>query len=100
MLPIALILPDILYYVMGKSEVFDLGFGRRHLINPFRTLANWPFVESSGWSAVPFVLGLAGLVAYLGLIQLGARTTAEDMASATEAAPIADGEPGSADALY
>jgi len=100
MLPVALILPDILYYVMGKSEVFDLGFGRRHLINPFRTLANWPFVESSGWSVVPFLLGLAGLVAYLGLIQLGARTTAEDMASAAEAAPIADGEPGSADALY
>jgi len=49
---------------------------------------------------VPFLLGLAGLVAYLGLIQLGARTTAEDMASAAEAAPIADGEPGSADALY
>jgi len=100
MLPIALILPDILYYVMGKSEVFDLGFGRRHLINPFRTLANWPFVESSGWSVVPFLLGLAGLVAYLGLIQLGARTTAEDMAIAAEAPPIADGEPGSADALY
>ena len=46
------------------------------------------------------LLGLAGLVAYLGLIQLGARTTAEDMAIAAEAAPIADGEPGSADALY
>ena len=99
-LPIALTLPDILYYVMGKSEVFDLGFGRRHLINPFRTLANWPFVESSGWSVVPFVLGLAGLVAYFGIIQLGARTTAEDMAIAAAPASIADGEPGSADALY
>jgi hypothetical protein len=100
LLPLALTLPDVLYYVVGQPVVFDLGFGVRHLMNPFRTLANWRFVESSDWSVVPFALGLAGLVAYLGIIQLGARITAEDLATAAAPAPIADGEPGSADALY
>jgi hypothetical protein len=100
LLPIALILPDILYYVLGQAPVFDLGFGRRHLINPFRTLANWDFVESSGWSIVPAAFGLAGLVAYLGTIQLGARLTAAELAIAAPSSSIPEGEPGSADALY
>ena len=75
MLPVALVLPDILYYVLARPW-FRLGFGLRHLINPFRTLANWGFVECP-------VVGrtvcarLAGCLAYLGIIQLGARTTAE-----------------------
>lgn len=100
MLPVALVLPDILYYVLGQAAVFDLGFGRRHLINPFRTLANWGFVESSQWSVVPFTLGLAGFLAYLGIIQLGARTTAEEMSHPSPSSSIVEGEPGSADALY
>ena len=100
MLPVALVLPDILYYVLGQAAVFDLGFGRRHLINPFRTLANWGFVESSQWSVVPFALGLAGFLAYLGIIQLGARTTAEEMSNPSPSSSIVEGEPGSADVLY
>ena len=91
LLPLSLVLPDIIYYVLWRPEVLDLGFARRHLINPFRTLANWGFVESSQWSVVPFALGLAGLLAYLALIQLGARMTAEDAPIASPSSAIARG---------
>jgi hypothetical protein len=44
----------------------------RHLVSPFRTLANWDVVESSGWMVMPALLGLAGLLSYAGLMQLEA----------------------------
>ncbi len=36
LLPVAMLLPDILYYMLWRPEVFDLSFGTRHLISPFR----------------------------------------------------------------
>ena len=99
MLPVALVLPDILYYVLWPARGLRPGVRRRHLINPFRTLANWGFVESSQWSVVPFALGLAGFLAYLGIIQLGARTTAEEMSNPSPSSSR-EGEPGSANILY
>ena len=66
------VLPDILYFTIGGAEVFDLDFGRRHLLNPFRTLANWSTVEASGWMVLPMLIGFAGLMAYIGLMRMGA----------------------------
>jgi hypothetical protein len=79
-LAVAVILPDVLFFVFGQSATFDAGFGRRHLMNPFRGLANWPLIEKSGWLLVPALFGTAGLAAYGGLIHLGAlRRSAERM---------------------
>lgn len=86
LLPLSMILPDLLYYVFGQPAVLDLSYGRRHLVNPMRTLANWSLVESNGWSVVPFVMGLTGLVAYLGLMLLGTRITAADRSSVLSSA--------------
>ena len=44
LLPIAMVLPDILFYMLWQPDVFDLKYSARHLLNPFRTLANWAVV--------------------------------------------------------
>src|SRR4051812_215138 len=99
-LMLALVLPDILYYLVKHPVTFDVVFGERHLVNPFRTLANWSTVEVSGWLSAPLVLGMSGLVACLGLILQGARVTAQQDVAATQVSPAADGESPSVDAVY
>jgi hypothetical protein len=80
LLPAALILPDVVHYILWRPAVVNLNYAARHLVNPFRTLANWNLVEDRHWLLLPFGLGIAGLVAYLGLVELGARMTAEPAA--------------------
>ena len=70
----SLVLPDVLYYWVMRPETFNLSYGARHLLNPFRTLLNWPVVESRDWSFVPQILGSVGLLAYISLIDLSSRT--------------------------
>jgi hypothetical protein len=101
LLPVTMLLPDIIHYVLWQPEVIDLTFGARHLFNPFRTLANWSFVESLHWFSAPLSMGLTGLLAYLALIHLGTRMTVQPApdsygSSSEEAA----GEAGRAKALY
>jgi hypothetical protein len=95
----ATVLPDVLYYVIVRPELLDLEFAPRHLINPFRTLANWRLVETRGWFVAPFALGGLGLMAFGALMRLGSRG---DRARAIEVAgPLpATGDPDRGDALY
>jgi hypothetical protein len=76
MLFMALILPDIVYYLLFQPTLFELRYAGRHLFNPIRTLANWRVVEANHGFAIPVLLGLTGLAAYLTLIGLGRRMTA------------------------
>jgi hypothetical protein len=76
LLPLSMILPDLVHYVLWRPDVLDLKYSARHLLNPIRTLANWNLVETRSWFAVPFVLGVTGLIAYIGLILMGAQMTA------------------------
>ncbi|HEU4892324.1 MAG TPA: hypothetical protein VFT47_12290 [Vicinamibacterales bacterium] len=71
----ALILPDLVYYLLRQPERFDVAFGMRHLVNPFRTLANWHLVDSSGWEILPTSFGMLGVLSCLGLAYQGARVT-------------------------
>ena len=100
MLSVALVLPDILYYVLWQPAAFDLKFAGRHLLNPIRTLANWRLVEANHGFAVPVLVEMIGLLAYFALIHLGIRMTVQpaqvDPLSPTAAAP----EPGSANIIY
>ena len=41
LLPLSMLLPDVIYYVLWQPDVLDLSYSARHLVNPFRTLANW-----------------------------------------------------------
>jgi hypothetical protein len=71
--PVVLLLPDILYYIVMGREFFNLDYSSRHLVNPFRTLANWSIVETNQWYMPAFLIGLIGLISYLGLIKMSAR---------------------------
>jgi hypothetical protein len=99
LLPAALVLPDIIYYVLWQPAVFDLKYSARHLLNPIRTLANWTAVEANGWLELPLMWGVTGLLAYLGLIRMGMRMTLQPAAIVPRSPAAAAGEPGSAD-LY
>jgi hypothetical protein len=84
----SLVLPDVLYYLIARPETFSLSYGARHLLNPFRTLLNWPVVESRDWTFVPQILGSVGLLAYITLIDLSSRTR-RDPPPSSPAAPAA-----------
>jgi hypothetical protein len=97
-LSLALLLPDLMYYVLAQPDTLGFNYAARHLINPFRTLANWGTVEANGWLWVPTLLGLTGLGSYWLLIQMGRRMTAQPVTDAQSVAPA--GEPGSAPAVH
>ena len=67
----SLVLPDLIHYLLSQKDILDVAFSFRHLINPFRTLSEWRTVEGRGWIPMPFAIGLAGVVSWLVLIQLG-----------------------------
>ena len=68
----ALVLPDIIYFVLSQNTL-DIVFSLRHLINPFRALANWSVIEMSGWLPIPSLIGLIGVMSWVKLIQEGTR---------------------------
>jgi hypothetical protein len=99
LVPIAMILPDIAYYVLWRPDVLDLSYSTRHLINPLRTLSNWYIVETQHLLFLPTVLGVTGLLSYLALIHLGIRRTAQPAATEPQGSAAVAGEPGSANVL-
>jgi hypothetical protein len=97
-LSLSLLLPDLIYSVLWQPDTLGFNYGARHLINPFRTLANWGTVEANGWLWIPTLFGLIGLTTYWLLIQMGRRMTAQPVSDVHPVA--AAGEPGSAPALH
>jgi hypothetical protein len=71
--PIAALAADILLYAMNPLTVFDASFSAYHILNPFRALGNWQYLEGQGWHWRIFIIGLVGLLAYLDLYRLGRR---------------------------
>jgi len=98
LMAVSLLLPDILHYVFWRPDALSLQYGARHLVNPLRTLANWPTVETRGWLWIAALLGVSGLVSYGLLIEIGRRVTAPP--ALADHAAAAAGEPGSAHALH
>ena len=98
MLALSMLLPDLIYYVLWQPDALGFNYAARHLINPLRTLSNWSTIEANGWLWVPALLGLIGLSAYVLLIRIGIRMTAQPV---TDAQPVAAaGEPDSAPAVH
>jgi hypothetical protein len=100
LLSLAMILPDIIYYVLWQPAVFNLEYSGRHLLNPIRTLANWSLVKTNHGFAIPLFLGLIGLFGYLALIHMGRRMSAQAVPIDPHSSAAAAGEPGSANILY
>lgn len=94
------LLPDLLHYLFWQPDVLNLTYGARHLVNPFRTVANWSVVESSSWFVVPFSMGVAGLLTYAMLIYRGMAVAQGTASLSSFGAPPATGETGSANVLY
>jgi hypothetical protein len=99
-LPLAAILPDLIYYVLWQPEVLNLSYSMRHLVNPINTLANWSTVETAQWHSLPYAMGIAGLVAYVALIYLGLTLTAEVAPTDRQGSAVKAGEHPSADVIY
>jgi hypothetical protein len=68
--PIVGVSADLFQYFVAPSRVFDGTFSAYHILNPFRTLGNWPQIESEGWHIGVFLMGLAGLIAYVALYHM------------------------------
>ena len=98
--PVAMLLPDILYYVLWQPEVLDLSYSTRHLVNPILTLANWSTVETAQWHSLPYALGIAGLLAYVALIYLGLTMMAEVAPTDRQGSAVKAGDHPSADVIY
>ncbi|HEX5070254.1 MAG TPA: hypothetical protein VFV78_08555 [Vicinamibacterales bacterium] len=75
-----MVLPDVVYHLIAQPETLDLRFSTRHLINPFRTFAEWDVAEGSGWTVVPAFIGVTGLAAYIQIIVLGVVTAPKAVA--------------------
>ncbi|HSC27809.1 MAG TPA: hypothetical protein VLD67_11075 [Vicinamibacterales bacterium] len=100
LLPVSMLFPDILYYVLWQPGVLDLSYGTRHLLDPIRTLANWHTVETAEWLVVPFGLGLVGFLSYAALILIGRNMTAQVAPTDPEGSAAIAGAPGRANVLY
>jgi hypothetical protein len=95
----AMVLPDVLHYVILRPETLDLNYASRHLVNPWRTIAAWDQVEANAWTTVPGLIGLAGLLAYVQVIRLGARATSPG-APGDDRAVSVEGETGRGGLIY
>jgi hypothetical protein len=96
----SLVLPDFIHYLVWQRDILDVAFSFRHLVNPFRTLADWRVVESRGWLAMPFAIGLTGVVAWLVLIQMGARADGPSERVDPRRPATVAGDMGRGDVLY
>jgi hypothetical protein len=95
LLVIVMLLPDIFSY-MWQPAGFDISYSARHLLNPFRTLANLRLVEERYGFSIPIAVGLTGLLSYVFLIHVGMRMTVQPVASDPYGAAAAAGAPRSA----
>ena len=94
----AMVLPDLVHYVIWRPEVLDLALAPRHLVSPVRTLAEWQLVERRGWFALPFAIAATGLFACLALVQMGARAARQPLEIEAPRAAQAAGELPATDA--
>ncbi len=89
---VSMVLPDVVFYLIVRPDMLDLSYSGRHLVNPVRTLANWGRVEANQWVWMPFALGVMGVLAYGGLMQMGRRVTGRPVPISPQREGVAAGE--------
>jgi hypothetical protein len=95
----ALVLPDLIQYLIVQPDTLDLSYSWRHLINPFRTITQWGIVEAQGWTRIPDLIGAIGLVAYVALFLQGAHETSRAAGEVSPTVPE-EGVPSRGGLLY
>ena len=67
---LSLVLPELVYFVLQRPEVFEAEFSLRHLFSPVLTVLNWTTaVELKGWVAIPIFWSAVGFASYLLLLR-------------------------------
>jgi hypothetical protein len=94
----AMVVPDVLAYMLWQPDGLDLRFSVRHLLNPFRVLANIRSVSAS-YRALAELIAITGGLAYIVLIRIGAGVVLDPASVDPEDADPAAGEPGRASVL-
>jgi hypothetical protein len=75
-LPVVTVSADLLQYFFKTDDMIVNGtYSFYHILNPFRTLANWGEVESGLWDPYVYFIGIIGVVSYVMLIRIGHRET-------------------------
>ncbi|MEO5819858.1 MAG: hypothetical protein ABIT71_05090 [Vicinamibacteraceae bacterium] len=94
----AMLMPDVLAYMLWQPDGLDLKFSLRHLLNPFRTLANF-YGASVPYRTLAELIGITGALAYVVLIRIGAGVTLEPVPDGPDEPEAAAGEPDGANVL-
>jgi hypothetical protein len=90
LLAAAMVVPDLLAYLLWQPDGLDFRFSLRHLLNPFRTLANIRDASAS-YNALAELIGVTGVLAWIVLIRIGAGVTLDpDLDDADTAAGKVD----------
>lgn len=74
--PIVMLLTDLFGYLASPGG-FNFEYSRRHVLNPFRTLANWSIASHFHWDEFALAIGAIGFLVYLALIRMGWRANQE-----------------------
>lgn len=85
----AMVVPDVLAYMLWQPDGLDLSFSVRHLLNPFRALANLR-PASQSYRALAELLAISGGLAYVVLIRIGAGVVLDPASVDPEDADPAD----------
>src|SRR5215475_487841 len=75
--PVVVLLVDLIGYLASPGS-FNFEYSRRHVLNPFRTLANWPVASQFHWEEFALAIGAIGFAVYLALIRMGWRVNQEE----------------------
>jgi len=75
--PVVMLLADLVGYLASPGG-FNFEYSRRHVLNPFRTLANWPVASQFHWDEFALAIGAIGFIVYLALIRMGWRANQEE----------------------
>jgi hypothetical protein len=94
----AMVVPDVLAYMLWQPDGLDLSFSLRHLLNPFRALANFRHVSTS-YRTLAELIGITGVLAYIVLIRISAGVVLDPASADPEDADPAAGESGRANVL-
>jgi hypothetical protein len=94
----AAVVPDVVAYMFWQPNGLDFTYTVRHVLNPFRTLANLDHVSAS-YSALASLVGVTGFLAYVVLIRIGAGVLFDPVPFESDPSETGEREPGGANVL-
>jgi hypothetical protein len=96
LLAAAVAIPDVIAYMFWQRNGLDFTFSVRHVVNPFRALANLQHM-SPEYQTLASLVGVTGLLAYIVLIRVSASVVLEPVPVDADPSETGQREPGGAD---